>query len=310
MFVESLKLKAQKKVVYVQPYNPHASEEAKRPFIIVIQDEWMLQTSLRFSHNNSWAIDSTFKTNIYGLPLYGVVLPNQHGMGLPIWFMMCTNDPGTTEESNAIELTFKLIFSRMGNVRPKAIIIDKSAQELEAILKVVNQDPNCWIGGHEGDRVQTGCHVLVCWFHTKKAWVENLLPQVPIDKRDHIYSALSELMQTPTEEEFETRYQQLLMTYSMHANVQRYVSNGWCAKTCIWRNRWPKFGRMFPHGKVDTTNLIERLWQYIKYTLLDARINRSILELLHALVGDSVTGTRMGGTLLEFFKQKQELGDS
>ena len=63
-----------------------------------------------------------------------------------------------------------------------------------------------------------------------------------------------------------------------------------------------------PHGNVDTTNLVERLWQYIKYTLLESKINRSILVLLQALVGDSITGTYMGGSLLEFFKQKQEIG--
>ncbi|MCO5568188.1 hypothetical protein L7F22_021884 [Adiantum nelumboides] len=69
-------------------------------------------------------------------------------------------------------------------------------------------------------------------------------------------------------------------------------------------------GRLFLHGNVDTTNLVERLWQYVKYTLLEARINRSLLELIHALVGNSKTGGRMGGTLLRFFKQKQEIADS
>lgn len=71
-------------MLYLQPYNPHASEEKDRPFILVIQDDWMLYMSLRFSRNNSWAIDSTFKTNVYGMPLYAVVLPNQHGIGIPI----------------------------------------------------------------------------------------------------------------------------------------------------------------------------------------------------------------------------------
>ncbi|MCO5582036.1 hypothetical protein L7F22_035927 [Adiantum nelumboides] len=68
--------------------------------------------------------------------------------------------------------------------------------------------------------------------------------------------------------------------------------------------------RLFPHGNVDTTNLIERLWQSIKYTLLEARINRSIVDLIHALVGDSKTGNQMGGTLLRFFRQKQVIADS
>ncbi|MCO5611745.1 hypothetical protein L7F22_066003 [Adiantum nelumboides] len=78
----------------------------------------------------------------------------------------------------------------------------------------------------------------------------------------------------------------------------------------MWRVRWPQFGRLFLHGNVDTTNLVERLWQYVKYTLLEARINRSLLELIHALVGNSKTRGRMGGTLLRFFKQKQEIADS
>lgn len=119
---------------------------------------------------------------------------------------------------------------------------------------------------------------------------------------------MSNLMHSVTEEDFVGRYQLLLQRYAAFQNIVRYVTNGWCGANCMWRKRWPKFGRLFNHGNVDTTNLVERLWQYIKYTLLEARINRSIVELLHALVGDSKTGNRMGGTLLRFFKQKQEIG--
>ena len=132
--------------------------------------------------------------------------------------------------------------------------------------------------------------------------------QVPKDMRDHAYSSLSNLMHTPTKEAFDRGFFNLMQQYSQHANVQRYITNGWCGNTCEWRERWPKFGHLFPHGNVDTTNLVEHLWQYIKYTLLDAKINRPILSLLHALMGDSTMGTHMGGTLMEFFKQKQEIG--
>ena len=48
MYQEGVQLKDQRKVLYLQPYNPHASEERDRPFILVIQDEWMLQMALRF----------------------------------------------------------------------------------------------------------------------------------------------------------------------------------------------------------------------------------------------------------------------
>lgn len=123
-----------------------------------------------------------------------------------------------------------------------------------------------------------------------------------------MYTSLSNLMHCVTEEDFEGRFQELLVRYSAHQNIVRYITNGWCGHNCMWRTRWPKFGRLFNHGNVDTTNLVERLWQYIKYTLLDARINRSILELLHSIVGDSKSESRIGGTLLRFFRQKQEIG--
>ena len=132
--------------------------------------------------------------------------------------------------------------------------------------------------------------------------------QDPKNLQDDVYTSLSNLMHCPTELAFEARYQELIMMYSMHQNIVCYITNGWCGPYCMWRARWRRFGRLFNHGNVDTTNLVERLWQYIKYTLLDARINRSILELLHALVGDSKTGDRIGGTLLRFFQQKQEIG--
>lgn len=162
----------------MQPYSPQNSDENKRPFVLIIQDEWMLQVALRFSRHSSWAVDSTFKTNIFGLPLYAAVLPNQNGVGIPIWLMLCSNDVGTSQEKVALELTFKTVFMKLGEVRPAAIVIDKSQQELEAILKVVDGDPYCWREDEDGRQQQVACRVLLCWFHVKKAWVENLLPQV------------------------------------------------------------------------------------------------------------------------------------
>lgn len=173
-------------MIYCQPYNPHASKDEDKPFILVIQDDWMLEMAKRFSKNNSWAIDSTFKTNIYGLPLYAAVLPNQQGVGLPIWFMLCTVDLGCHHDVIALQLTLKIVFERMGDIRPSAIVIDKSQQELDAILNVVNEDSNSWTILEDGTRHQTSCRVLLCWFHIKKAWVENLLPQV-LRKRENCH---------------------------------------------------------------------------------------------------------------------------
>ncbi|KAI5060836.1 hypothetical protein GOP47_0023341 [Adiantum capillus-veneris] len=57
MLTEALRLQELKKVIFVQPYNPRADDECKRPFILVIQDEDMLEIAIRFSCHNSWAVD-------------------------------------------------------------------------------------------------------------------------------------------------------------------------------------------------------------------------------------------------------------
>ena len=163
---------------YCQPYNPKASNAKDRPFIVIIQDKWMLDMAMRFSLHNAWAIDSTFKTNVFGLPLYAAVLPNQNGIGIPIWLMLCTNDPGSNQESIALEITLKIVLSRMRNIRPMALVIDKSQIELEAFERVVKEDPYCWQYDSLGLHQQVSCHIIICWFHAKKAWVENLLPKV------------------------------------------------------------------------------------------------------------------------------------
>ncbi|MCO5554036.1 hypothetical protein L7F22_007562 [Adiantum nelumboides] len=178
MYKEALKLKEQQKVLHCQPYNPDAPEERDRPFILVIQDEWMLRMCMRFSSNNAWAINSTFKTNVFGMPLYAALVPNQHGVGLPLWFMLCTHDVGTSQESVALHITLQLVFQRMKNIRPKALVIDKCMTSLKAIKQVVDADPFRWAVREDGTHKQVACIVLVCWFHTKKAWVEHLLPQV------------------------------------------------------------------------------------------------------------------------------------
>ena len=55
------------KVAHVQPYLPGPNgSPARQPFILILQDKWMLEMCERLSQNNSWAIDSTFKTNQLG----------------------------------------------------------------------------------------------------------------------------------------------------------------------------------------------------------------------------------------------------
>ena len=121
---------------------------------------------------------------------------------------------------------------------------------------------------------------------------------------------MCELMQCHSEEQFNEMYEVVVDKFKDVPSVIALLEKSWCGTTCNWRRMWPKFGRLFSYGNVDTNNIVERHWQYIKYTALRGRINRSITCLLQTLIGDSVSGSCIGGTVIEWYKQKQAICES
>ena len=82
--------------------------------MVVIQDEFMKSMAQRFSTGNSWALDSTFKTNQHGLPLYAAIVPNQDGKGIFVFYMLCSNDIKQSYEGIALELALTHVFDSIG----------------------------------------------------------------------------------------------------------------------------------------------------------------------------------------------------
>ena len=71
------------------------------------------------------------------MPLYVVVAPNEQGVGIPLRYMLYTNDAGSHQEQLALEMTLKFIFERMEGVRPNALVIDKCWVEYIALKNVI-----------------------------------------------------------------------------------------------------------------------------------------------------------------------------
>jgi hypothetical protein len=305
--IEILRLQAQGKILYYQPYAPKNEDPRMRPFVVVIQDDFMRKSAQRFSGNNSWALDSTFKTNQYGLPLYAAIVPNQDGIGIPVFYMLCSNDPQGGHEGVAIDIALFHVFESLGEIRPSAIIIDKHKTSLNAIQSVVSNDANCWTI-ENGAKTQIGGRVLLCHFHVMKAWSENLLTKVPNEDKDRVWRALHVLMLCPSEDHFDENLGRFCVEFQHIPTFALYVNSGWAGLNCSWRRLWPRFGRLFAYGGMDTTNHVERHWELIKYTLLQGKVNRSLRDLIVAIVGSANDGTRVGQpTLLSQFKLTQRL---
>ena len=86
--IKITRLQAQEKIFYYQPYAPTDEVPPKKPFVIVIQYEFIQNSAQRFSATNFWALNFTFKTNRYGLPLYVSIVPNENGIGIPVFYML------------------------------------------------------------------------------------------------------------------------------------------------------------------------------------------------------------------------------
>lgn len=132
---------------------------------------------LRITIGSAWALDSTFKTNQYGLSLYAVMCPNVRDLGMPIFLMLCLADVKSDKENMILRLTIKIIFYKMGHVCPNVIIIDKCMTGINALKDVIDENLWCW-KINKTCKVQTKCHILLCRFHVKKTQIESLLPKV------------------------------------------------------------------------------------------------------------------------------------
>jgi len=91
-----------------------------------------------------------------------------------------------------------------------------------------------------------------------------------------------------------------------NAIVMRYVDVGWIGQNYYCRRMRTRFGRLFPNGFVNSTNLVERMWHFIKYTLIIANKSQSQVGWASfSYYGEwSLNGEQMGGmNLIEHSKE-------
>jgi hypothetical protein len=208
-------------------------------------------------------IDSTFKTNQWGMPLFAGLCSNASGLGMPIFLMLYSNDNENGQVGTTLWLTMKAVFQNMVIIRPNAIVIDKDMASKIAIKKAIDEDVWCW-ENHEIGGIQTKCQLLLCWFHAKKTWVDHLLPKLPEHLRNELYKEMCVMLEAVTEDSFNRAYQRVKTKYANNASVLKYIEQGWAGDNSPWKPMWPRWARMFTHGHANTTNLVERMWQYVK----------------------------------------------
>jgi hypothetical protein len=99
-------------IIFRQSYNPGHEDHEKHPFVLVIQTKCMRELTMNITLNFAWAIDSTFKTNQYGLSLYETMCPNTRILEMLIFLMLCSADVDKRHEAVTLRLTLKGIFQK------------------------------------------------------------------------------------------------------------------------------------------------------------------------------------------------------
>jgi hypothetical protein len=102
-------------------------------------------------------------------------------------------------------------------------------------------------------------------------------------KITQLYRDMCGLLDSLTEAQFNTKYVEFKITWASEKLILNNVVTGWVGN-CKWRDMWPRFNCLYEHGFVNTKNLVERLWHFIKYTLLDKKVNRRLDQLIWALI--------------------------
>ena len=69
--------------------------------------------------------------------------------------------------------------------------------------------------------------MLLCWFHAKKAWVENLLLKLLKERWIELYKYMCNMLKAMTKKDFNKVYERFKTTYANDADVLKYVEKGW-----------------------------------------------------------------------------------
>ena len=227
-----------------------------------------------------------------------------------IFYMLCSKDISSRQEIITLEICLNIVFEAIGNIRPTSIVINKHKTSLLAIQKIVDEDKYCWRDELVGTEQIAG-RLLLCRFHVMKAWSENLLTRVPLHLKKKVWQSLYILTHCSSEITFDYELERFYDEFKDIEGVVIYIKSGWANHRESWRNMWPTWRRLFRYGDIDTTNHVEHHWEKIKYSLLGAKVNRKLRDLVMAIIGSAADGTRVGGaTLIDHFKQHQTISES
>ncbi|XP_070533937.1 uncharacterized protein [Ptychodera flava] len=259
-----IKSDLQANVIHYQPLSKKNSQTLE----IVYMSQFQVEQYQKFG-NRMIFVDATYRgITAYGYAFYAVVVRSDIGHGVPVAYIIISK-----EDKDVLERCFSKIKSKVNEIYPRVIMVDKDQTEISALSSVFPQSD-----------------ILLCWFHVLQAvhrWITKragggLAGTSNAEHRNLVIQAMLKMKNCSTEEDFRQTSGKCLDEIDKaigHNLVSKYLLDEWISVAHMWCH----FGRKMFHEGQDTNNIAERFFHSMKYQFLKGIANRRLDDLLHLL---------------------------
>ncbi|XP_048035534.1 uncharacterized protein LOC125261036 isoform X2 [Megalobrama amblycephala] len=209
-------------------------------------------------------LDATHCVNQYNFPLYTLAIRDDHGHGVPVAFIVTSNEKEATLEIALQQLR------RVCPTAPRCFMVDKDMCEINASRKVFPESD-----------------ILLCWYHVMQAivrWLSKTDSGISgpsnTDVRTQIISFIRKMKLCATHQDFKSTAEQFLKRFEDFPALCSYFKDHWLEIGYMWSD----FGRCYNHADSDTNNLVERFFHRLKYQFLGGIRNRRLDDLISILI--------------------------
>ena len=205
--------------------------------------------------NQLVCLDSTHKTTQYGFSLFTLVAQNDHGEGVPLSYLITSNEKAAAIKPWLTEV--KAISGEFG-----CIMTDNDDAEIDAVESVFPRSRH-----------------LLCWWHVLKNWNTNRRSKLPSDLAASIWTKLLHLLMSS--EDFDRDFEEIIRMSTPEFTT--YLRREWYPKRQKWAFTFRKDIPMF--RKTNTNMLIESFHNLLKTQFMQGKRNRRVDRLLYLLTG-------------------------
>ncbi|XP_057842917.1 uncharacterized protein LOC131052308 [Cryptomeria japonica] len=225
------------------------------PFVMGIQTPWMLEAMLNYSHNSLISMASTSITNKHEYQLYTLLAFDSHENGVPVAWVV-TSRNSTADITSWLQVLHDIGRRHRPDWKVNAFMSDDLAPETEAIRSVF------------------GCRNLLCTWHVRRAWLENVRRYVKRKESSRrIFEKLGNILHAINDSQsMFWAIKEIYEEFQEEKEFLQYFTRYWVDDNRI--GMWAYCFRDFPHANQETSAAIKLYHSFIKRRVLVDRTKK------------------------------------